>query len=392
MEIFFSVEGIPVTSCMLADTGEDAAEVDRGDLRLEVCHECGFVQNALFRPELIDYTLPYEESQAFSPRFVAFQEELISRLVEDYGIEGKTIFEIGCGKGAFLESICQAAGATGIGIDPAAEPDRLATDADITLVREFFDESKASMSGELICCRHTLEHIQDVRGFVGLVGESLRKTPGSVAFFELPDGERIFDEGAFWDVYYEHCSYFTRASLSRLFRTCGLTAIRMERGFDDQYILAEVKVNGSSSFTADGDEVAAWVDRCRRFGRAASDEIEGWRQLVADNAGQGQTVVLWGAGSKAVGFLSALGNDDAVGAVVDINPFKQGTFLPGSGHEIVSPESLVDLDPDLVIVMNPAYLEEIAGMVGGLDLHPLVVALGGTASAIPSSLRQEAKR
>ena len=36
--------------------------------------------------------------------------------------------------------------------------------------------------------------------------------------FELPDSRRVFDEVAFWDIYYEHCSYFTPGSLARLFR------------------------------------------------------------------------------------------------------------------------------------------------------------------------------
>ena len=35
-------------------------------------------------------------------------------------------------------------------------------------------------------------------------------------FVEVPDTMRILVEGAFWDVYYEHCSYFTLGSLGRL--------------------------------------------------------------------------------------------------------------------------------------------------------------------------------
>jgi hypothetical protein len=90
-------------------------------------------------------------------------------------------------------------------------------------------------------------------------------------------------------------------------------------------------------------------------------------------------VVLWGAGSKAVGFLSAIELDDAITAVVDVNPFKQGTFLPGSAHEIISPQKLLEISPDLVVVMNPAYAGEIRQMLDGLGLNPRLEALGTVA-------------
>jgi len=85
---------------------------------------------------------------------------------------------------------------------------------------------------------------------------------------------------------------------------------------------------------------------------------------------------LWGAGSKSVGFLSALSHDEAIEAVVDVNPFKQHSFLPGSAHEIVAPEALGEIEPDLVLVMNPVYADEITDMVGSLGVHPQIESLG----------------
>jgi hypothetical protein len=31
----------------------------------------------------------------------------------------------------------------------------------------------------------------------------------TAVFFETPDAKRVLAEGAFWDIYYEHCSYFS---------------------------------------------------------------------------------------------------------------------------------------------------------------------------------------
>ena len=68
-----------------------------------------------------------------------------------------------------------------------------------------------------------------------------------VVFFELPDTERVLTEAAFWDIYYEHCSYFTRGSLARLFRRTGFEPHRLWKAYDDQYLLLEAGPAGSGT-------------------------------------------------------------------------------------------------------------------------------------------------
>ena len=63
----------------------------------------------------------------------------------------------------------------------------------------------------------------------------------TVVLFELPDVLRVLRDAAFWDVYYEHCSYFSPGSLARLFRLTGFEVLRLEMDYDDQYILLEAK-------------------------------------------------------------------------------------------------------------------------------------------------------
>jgi hypothetical protein len=58
--------------------------------------------------------------------------------------------------------------------------------------------------------------------------------------------------------------------------------------------------------------------------------------------------------------------NDAIGAVVDINPFRHGKWLAGSGKQVIAPESLKAAPPGVVLVMNPIYSDEIRG-----DLHKL---------------------
>ena len=79
-------------------------------------------------------------------------------------------------------------------------------------------------------------------------------------------------------------------------------------------------------------------------------------------------VVAWGAGSKGVTFLNILETKDQIPYIVDINPRKKGMFVAGSGQEIIDPDSLADFKPDIVILMNPIYKDEISVKMVGMGL------------------------
>ena len=78
---------------------------------------------------------------------------------------------------------------------------------------------------------------------------------------------------------------------------------------------------------------------------------------------------------KGVSFLTTLGLTEEVAAVVDINPYKQGKFVPATGHEVIAPTALSDIRPDLVIVMNPIYENEVAANLRAMNLRSEVIAL-----------------
>ena len=90
---------------------------------------------------------------------------------------------------------------------------------------------------------------------------------------------------------------------------------------------------------------------------------------------RGEKVVLWGSGSKGVSFLSTLALGDAIEYVVDINPYRQGHFMPSTGQEIIAPETLKDYQPDHVIVMNPIYCDEIQADLDRLGVSAKICAV-----------------
>jgi hypothetical protein len=278
-----------------------------------------------------------------------------------------------------LALLCEVGGGRGVGIDPSYQPNRLQTQAigRLEFVPEFYSRADRYRRFDLLCCRHTLEHLPVVRDFVTMVREGMEASPDSVVFFEVPDVTRVLEELAFWDLYYEHCSYFSPGSLTRLFRSCGFEVLRVAVEFDGQYVLLDARRGDAHSgprFAEENDleRLAYAVDR---FAEQMPPFLSGWRERLAHLREEGRKAVLWGAGSKAVGFLSTLEVGSEIEYVVDINPHKQEKHLAGTGHRIVSPTFLKEHAPDLVIVMNPIYQEEIRGDLAAMGLSPEVMAL-----------------
>ena len=98
-----------------------------------------------------------------------------------------------------------------------------------------------------------------------------------------------------------------------------------------------------------------------------------WNHRVADAAQSGKRVAVWGSGSKGVAYLTTLGLGCQVEYIVDVNPYKQGRYMAGTGHPIVGPQALPASPPDVVIVMNPVYREEIAHTLSDLGIDAELV-------------------
>lgn len=374
LEVFHRVEDVPVNSCLLLESRAEAIDFPRGRLELAVCHSCGFISNLAFDPRLTEYSARYEETQGFSPRFVAFGRQLAQSWVERYDLYGKHVLEVGCGKGEFLVWMMEAGAGSATGIDPGVHPERLDPEiADrVEWIPEFYDERWSHLPADAIVCRHTLEHISPVGEFLSMVRDNLGDRTDVVVLFELPDAVRVLEEVAFWDTYYEHCSYFTPGSLARLFQACGFEVVDQSMAFDDQYLLIEARPSGTSTVASrstspdDLDRIQAGV---AHFRDGYDAMVSHWRDALGRVAERGAPAVVWGGGSKAVAFLAGLGAGDQIAGAVDINPHKQGRYIAGSGHRVLAPTELVTVGPELVIAMNPVYLEEIRQELDRLGLQ-----------------------
>jgi len=379
--VFHELAEVPVHSNRLLPSPEEALAQPRGQLRLAFCDRCGFIQNEAFDPALQQFDEGYEDSQGHSPRFRRFAEELVDHLVERYGLRGRPVLEVGCGSGEFLALLCDRTGGEGVGIDPAvrAGPPSQTEGPQLRLFAERYGREHAGLEAALVVCRHTLEHLVDPRGLVAMLRRNLARRDETIVYVEVPDTTRILAEQAFWDVYYEHCSYFTVGTLARLFARSGFEILDLRKGYDEQYLMLEARpasrIQPGTETTLEDVALQETTQLVEGFRSGVAKTLEQWRHRLMTWRRAGRRVVLWGAGSKAVGFLTSLEAGDEVAGIVDINPRKQGTFQAGTGHAIVGPERLGEIRPEVVVLMNPIYRDEIRGQLASLGLSPELHAL-----------------
>jgi SAM-dependent methyltransferase len=373
---FYTARGVPVQSNLLAESRSEAVDLPRGDLSLRFCPTCGFVTNAAFDPATQQLTAQYEATQGFSPTFNAFARQLAQRWASRYLGPDKVALEIGCGRGEFVSLLHELSGCRAIGFDPILQD--VSPPGPVRLIGDEYSDEYADLLADLVVCRHTLEHVRHAGEFVRTVRRAMGERTGTVAAFEVPDALRILREGAFWDLYYEHCSYFTPGSLARLFRASRFDVFDLRREYDDQYLILEAKPSARPTAPRLDieDDLLAVTDAVNGFPAAAERQLARWRRVIDETLAAGKRLALWGSGSKAVGFLSTLGiTDDRIPLVVDINPRKRDTFLPGTGQRIVSPDALVDYRPDAVILMNPVYRAEVQQALDARSLRPDLMTL-----------------
>ena len=380
MWVFYETKGVPVHSVLNMPTLELALTYPKGDIALGFCKVCGHISNVSFDSTLLDYSSDYEETQGFSPTFNSFHRDLATRLIEQYDLHNKDVIEIGCGKGEFLTLLCELGPNRGVGFDPAYVPERHQSEAmhRMRFVRDLYSEKYSDYQGDFVCCKMTLEHIHPVAEFIGTVRRSIGGRLDTVVFFQIPDVTRILREQAFWDIYYEHCSYFSLGSLARLFRRYGFDVIDLATEYDDQYLMIEARPSAGEATTAplpQEEDVQELERHVTHFSQNYQRILEAWQRRLYDIHKSGRRAVLWGGGSKGVAFLTTLGIHNEIEYIVDINPHKHGMYMAGSGQQIVAPAFLREYQPDVVIVMNPIYWEEIQQDLTNMGLTAEVVTV-----------------
>jgi SAM-dependent methyltransferase len=367
---FFEATGIPVRCNVLWANPSDARNAGRGVLSLGLCSDCGLVFNGAFDQALVTYDESYENSLHYSPRFETYAQELARDLSTRLRPRNRLVVEVGCGKGEFLRLLCRTAGARGLGIDESYDPDIELEAADdlVRFVREPFSALPEDLAPALILCRHVLEHLPDPRRFVEEMATAAERSPDCHVFLEVPNVLFTLRDLGIWDLIYEHCAYFSAPALRRLCELAGMRVERLYPTYGDQFLCVDATA-GRVTSTPDPDGVGELSRLAADFAATYKRKVDFWQARLRELKASGRRVVVWGAGSKGITFVNIVPGAETISCLVDLNPRKQGRFVPGTGQPVVAPEALTHVKPDIIIVMNPLYQEEIERLARAISVQ-----------------------
>jgi SAM-dependent methyltransferase len=373
LERFFDLAAVPVLCNALAVDRRSALEAPTSTIALAFCGACTLVVNQAFDPQVIEYTVGYENSLHHSATFQIHAEEVAARLVQRHGVRRGTVLEIGPGRGDFLVLLSRLGENDAIGYEPSADPDRRSCElgARVRIVPEPFPLDRGHRA-DLVCARHVLEHMSEPVQLLEAMRAAIAEVDG-VAYVEVPDGGYLLECTALWDVIYEHCMHLTAPALRAAAARAGLDVEDLGRSFGGQFLWAELRPMPEATVELPArHEVSAARRAAATFGRRAAELVERADELVTSASTRGP-VVLWGVGSKGVTFLNLVRSAPLIEAVVDLNPLKHGRFVPVTGHEVVAPEALSALRPRTVVVLNDNYVDEVSDELERLGVRASVV-------------------
>jgi len=332
--VLYSQSGLPILQNRVYDTPQEAMSCATGAVVLVENLQTGLVYNDAFRPEEIIYDAAYNNEQANSTLFKQHLAEVAEIIGRTMGKEA--LVEVGCGKGFFLEML-SGQGFEVTGFDPAYEGSN-------SKVRKEYFHPDLGFHGKGLILRHVLEHIHDPYQFLCQLAAA--NGGHGLIYIEVPCLDWILGRNAWFDIFYEHVNYFRLSDFSRMFGR----VIHAERIFGGQYLSI---VADLATLTPPQRDLSDAVQFPSSFGQNLD--------YVKNN----QTLAIWGGGSKGVIFsLLSQRAGFPIRTVIDINPAKQGKYLPVTGLLVQPPsQALPSLPPGAVIlVMNSNYLEEIKQM------------------------------
>jgi hypothetical protein len=347
---------VPVIQNRFYPRAESARAAPVGRLAIAMCTECGFVFNCAFDHDRVAYDNNYENDQGHSSTFRAHMSEMAERALAHAHGGSARVVEIGCGQGAFLADLGQRANGQLqlVGYDPAWRGG--ATPPNLRIERRFFDGTVLGGNAvpDVVVVRHVIEHVPDPIDFLARIRARLPNTWRGRLLVETPDLQWIADGGVVFDFFYEHCNYFSSATMRYTLARAGFRTQAIEKVFRGQHLWIEA-VLASTPSDVPRPEVrpqAALNARERSYAGM-------WRDRLHELRARGG-IAVWGAGAKGVTFANLVDrNADLIDCVIDVNPAKQALFIPVSGHLVLCPAAALARGVATIIVMNPNYRSEI---------------------------------
>lgn len=287
------------------------------------------------------------------------------------------VVEIASNDGYLLQHVV-GAGIPCLGIEPAENVARVARAKGIPTEVAFFGRNLAERlvaqghAADLVICKNVLAHVPDINDFVTGITTMLK--PEAVHTVEFPHLLNLIEETQFDTIYHEHFSYLSLLAVMRLFSRHGLRVFDAEevpthggslRVFACREEASHVRTSSVERILE--KECAAALDRPEGYSgfeakvRKVREEFTTYLKTVR---AEGRTIVGYGAAAKGNTFLNYCNvTTDQIDFVVDRNPVKQNTLLPGSRIPVRAPAALNAAQPADILILPWNIRDEVVGQL-----------------------------
>ena len=341
-------------------------------LELDLCLDCGFSQlRDIIQPEIIyvDYIYETKSSLGLAEHFGRYADAVMERIQPSMGA---LVVDIGSNDGTLLMAF-KKHGARVLGIDPAREIARKATESGVETIADFFTPALAQRLGKefgqatIITANNIFANVDDLdemaKGIKGLLA------PDGVFVFESFYMADLMKNMVFDFLYHEHLSCFSVKPLAGFFQKHGMELIHAEhvptKGGSLRYTaqlaggprkVSAVVGEMIASETNQGiHSLAAFHAFAERIDSARAD----LRNLLTRLESDGKKVDGFGASATTTTLLYHFGLTAAVGAIYDDYESKQNLFSPGAHIPVLPPEEIKSRKPDYILVFAWRYYEPI---------------------------------
>jgi 2-polyprenyl-3-methyl-5-hydroxy-6-metoxy-1,4-benzoquinol methylase len=357
----------PLANSYLPANDPAALQAERRyPLRVMVCESCWLAQTTETPPADAIFSHDYAYLSSWSAGWVDHARRYAEAMTARFGLGPRSkVVEVASNDGYLLQHFV-AAGIPVLGVEPAGHAASLAEDRGVPTKVEFFHATSAARlraeghAADLMAANNVLAHVPDIRAFAA--GFQVLLKPQGVATFEFPHLARLLTQVQFDTIYHEHYSYLSLTFVRRLMQEVGLQVFDIERLPTHGGSLRVFTCHpGAHPVAASVAEVQAEEDALQLnaaagyTGMAAKVDriLADFRAFLAAAKAAGKTVAGYGAAAKGNTFfnVAGIGRQDGIAFVVDRNPSKQNTLLPGSHIPVLPPHEIAARRPDYLVIL-----------------------------------------
>lgn len=343
-------------------------------LNVYVCEQCFLVQLPEFESPGHIFS-DYAYFSSFSETWLQHARDYVELMTARFGFDSKNqVIEIGSNDGYLLQYFVER-DIPALGIEPAENVARAANDAGIQTLVKFFSQKTAKelasegKHADLIVANNVLAQVPTLNDFVAGIKTLLK--PYGMITIEFPHLMQLIDQNQFDTIYHEHFSYFSFMTVEKILAKFGLTIFDVDElpthgGSLRIYATHAENTNESKAHRVDElrqKELAAGLHQLKPY-LAFNQKIEQTKRKLLEFLirikNRGGSIAGYGAPAKGNTLLNYCGiRSDFIGYTVDLNPHKQGRFLPGSHIPVYHPDKIKETKPDYVLILPWNLKDEI---------------------------------